>query len=256
MNNMSFTDELKALFGQYNQNINLIRKESTEEIFNYIIRYPNKQIRSTTLANIQIGKFYIIKYNYNGNKLWCPILTIPPIKNSNELGILESQLKIVNIKKILYAINFDYLPVLYKAQLIDSIIQANPDRYDKNSDKISKGDVVNNEFNFNVNWIYQYLKINGKKNYSITAYDISKIENVYQVSSTILQRFVFLDTYKINNGLMYDTLNNIVNNKLKLDFSDKIKIYEEILKLYEKDIENFYTSLKNFEKNLKLIENL
>jgi len=256
MSNVSFTEELESLFGQYNKNINLIRKESTEELFGYITRNPNKQIRPTTLANIQIGKFYIIKYNYNGNKLWCPILTIPPIKNSNELGVLESQLKIVNIKKILYAVNFDYLPILYKAKLIDSIIQTNPDRYEKNSDKISKGDIVNNEFYFNVNWIYQYLKINGKKNYSITAYDISKIEHVYQVSSTILHRFVFLDTYKINNSLMYETLNNIVNNKLKGEFSDKIIMYEEILKLYEKDIENFYTSLKNFEKNLKLIEKL
>jgi len=256
MSKMSFTEELKALFGQYNQNISLIRKESTEEIFSYIIRNPNKQIRPTTLGNIQIGKFYIIKYNYNGNKLWCPILTIPPLANSNELGILESQLKIVNIKKILYAINFDYLPLLYKAKLIDAIIQTNSDRYDKNSDKISQGDVVNNEFNFNIKWIYEYLKINGKKNYSITAYDISKIEHVYQVSSTILQRFVFLDTYKINNNLMYDTLNKIINDKLKGEFSDKIIMYEEILKLYEKDIEKFYTSLRNFEKNLKLIEKM
>ena len=256
MSNMSFTEELRALFVQYNQNINLIRKESTEELFGYITRNPNKQIRSTNVGNMQIGKFYIIKYNYNGNKLWCPILTIPPIKNSNELGILESQLKIVNIKKILYAINFDYLPILYKSKLIDAIIHINSDRYDKNSDKISQGDIVNNEFNFNVKWIYDYLKLNGNKNYSITAYDISKIEHIYQVSSTILQRFVFLDTYKINNNLMYDTLNKIVNDKLKGEFSDKIIMYEEILKLYEKDIEKFYKSLRNFEKNLKLIDNM
>jgi len=256
MSKMTFTEELRALFAQYKQNIGVIRKESTQEIFGYITRNPNNQVRSTTLGNIQIGKFYVIKYNYNGNKLWCPILTIPPIQNINESGVLGKQLKINNIKKILYAINFDYLPLLYKAKLIDAIINNNKDKYDKNEDKITNGENVKEESNFNVNWIYNYLKINGNKNYSITAYDISKIEHVYQISSTILQRFVFLDTYTINNGLMYDTLDNIVNEKLKNEFSNKIKIYEEILKMYEKDVESFFKSLRNFEKNLKLMDKL
>lgn len=256
MSKMTFTEELRALFGQYKQNIGVIRKESTIEIFNYITKNPNKQVRSTTLGNVQIGKFYVIKYNYNGNRLWCPILTIPPVKNTNESGILDRQLKVNNTKKIIYAINFDYLPLLYKANLIDAIINTNQDRYDKNEDKISNGDSVKDEFNFNVNWIYQYLKTNGNKNYAITAYDISKIEHIYQISSTILQRFAFLDTYKINNNLMYDTLNNIVNEKLKVNFTSKIKTYEDILKMYESDVENFFTTLRNFEKNLKLIDSL
>ena len=64
-----------------------------------------------------------------------------------------------------------------------------------------------------------------------------------------------METY-INNKLMYETLNNITNNQLKSEFSNKIKIYEEILKLYETDLEKFYKSLRNFEKNLKLIEEI
>ena len=90
---MSFTDEIRALYGEYEKNIKVIRNESTLELFTYVLKNPNKQVRATSVSNMQIGKFYIIKYNYNGNKIWCPILTIPPVPTKNELGILERQLK-------------------------------------------------------------------------------------------------------------------------------------------------------------------
>lgn len=253
---MDFTEEVRALFGQYSQNIKMIRDESTVELFTYILRKPNNQVRGTTIGSIQIGKFYIIKYNFNGNKLWCPILTIPPVPNKNENGILERQLKLVNNKNVLFAVNFDYLPIKYKVDLIDTIIQNNISKYEQNKNQISNGRRVSEEINFKVTWIYDFLKRNGNKNYAITAYDVLKIENVYEISSTILHRFVFVDTLYINNRLMYDTLNKIQTESLRSEFSDKIKIYEEILKLYETDIEAFYKSLRSFEKNLKLIDNL
>jgi hypothetical protein len=251
---MNFTDEVRALYGQYEQNIKTIRSESTVELFTYILRTPNKQVRASSVSNMQIGKFYIIKYNYNGNKIWCPILTIPPVPTKNEIGVLERQLKISGQKKIIYAVNFDYLPLMYKISLIDNLIDNNSDRYTKNSDKITIGGTVKDEFNFNVKWIYRFLKNAKNKVYSITAYDISKIVEVYEISSTILTRFVFLDTYYINQRMMYDTLNNINDMSLRSEFSDKIKMYEEIFKMYETDVEQFYKSLRVFEKNLKLID--
>lgn len=253
---MKFSEEVRALFKQYQQNIKVIREESTLEIFTYILKKPNNQVRPSTVSLMQIGKFYIIRYNYNGNKLWCPILTIPPLKNKNENGILERQLKIVNNKNVLYAVNFDYLPLRYKALLIEAIIKNNDDEYNKNSDKISSGGRVREERNFKVHWVYDFLKRNGKKNYAVTAFDILKIEKVFEVSSTILQRFVFFDTYYVNKKLMYDTLQNIQNEKLRNEFSNKIKMFEEILEMYDKDVENFFTSLRNFEKNLKLMDEL
>lgn len=253
---MNFTEEVRAFFELYNKNIKVLRDESTLLLFTYILKDPNKQVRATNLRNVQIGKFYIIRYNFNGNKLWCPILTIPPVPNKNEEGILEKQLKIINNKNILYAINFDYLPIRYKAFLIESIIDNNRDRYDKNDDRIANGGNVKEEFNFNVTWIYRFLKINSNKTYAITAYDTSKIDKVFEVSSTILHRFIFLDTYYINNRLMYDTLSAVQNEKLRGEFSNKIKIYEDILKMYESDSEAFFKSLRSFEKNLKLVDNL
>ena len=253
---MKFSEEIRALYGKYEQNIKEIKNDSTVELFTYILKQPNIQVRPTSVSNMKIGKFYIIKYNYNGNKLWCPILTILPVPNKNESGILEKQLKISGTKKIIYAVNFDYLPLKYKINLIETIINNNKDIYEKNKDKITGGRNVLEESNFNVNWIYKFLKANGNKNYAITAYDITKIEKIHEVSSTILQRFIFLDTYYINNRLMYDTLESISNENLRIDFSEKIKIYEEILKIYDKDVEAFYKTLRNFEKNLKLINEI
>jgi len=253
---MNFTEEVRALYGQYSQNIKVIRNESTVEMFTYILKKPNNQVRGTTIRNMQIGKFYIINYNYNGNKLWCPILTIPPVPNKNENGILERQLKLVNNKNVLFAVNFDYLPIAYKVDLIDSIIKNNFSRYEQNENKISDGGKVKEELPFKITWIYDFLKRNGNKNYSITAYDLLKIEKVYEISSSILHRFVFVDTLYINNRLMYDTLSKIQNESLRSEFSGKIKMFEEIVKLYETDIEAFYKSLRSFEKNLKLIDNL
>jgi hypothetical protein len=253
---MTFTEEIRALYGQYKQDIKVIRDESTLEIFSCILRQPSNQVRGTNVLNMQIGKFYVIQYDYNGNKLWCPILTIPPVPNKNEKGILEKQLKIVNNKNILYAINFDYLPLAYKIALIDAIIRNNQGAYDKNSDKIFNKGKVREESCFRIDWIYNYLKNKQNKVYSITAFDISKILKVFEISSTILHRFIFIDTLYINRRMMYDTLETIQNENLRVKFSDKIKLFEEILKLYETDIETFYKALRSFEKNLKLIDNI
>lgn len=253
---VKFTEEVRALFGQYKENMRVIRNDSTLSIFTNILKNPSSQVKEVPLKSVKIGKFYVIQYNYNGNKLWCPILTIPPVPNKNESGVLERQIKIKNIKKILYAVNFDYLPLRYKAGLIDAIIQNNIDRYEKNQDKIASGSDVTQEFNFKITWIYDFLKRNGNKNYAITAYDIMKIEKIFEISSTLLQRFIFLDTYYINNRLMYETLEKVGNEKLRIEFSNKIKMYEEILKIYESDVEQFYKSLRSFEKNLKLIDEL
>ena len=177
---MDFTEEVRSLFGQYNNNIKKIKDDSTLMLFTYILRDPNNQVRATNLKSVQIGKFYIIRYNYNGNRLWCPILTIPPLPNKNEIGVLERQLKIINNKSVMYAINFDYLPLQYKISLIDTIIDNNLDRYEKNCNMIALDQPVKNEFNFKLSWIYNFLKANGQKNYAITAYDISKIDKIFR----------------------------------------------------------------------------
>ncbi len=107
---MSFSEEVRSLFGQYDQNIRVIRDESTLEIFSHILKSPSKQIRPVYLRSVKIGKFYVIKYNFNGNKLWCPILTVPPLINKNEnVNLL---LKIIKINMIKMRIKFQKVIML------------------------------------------------------------------------------------------------------------------------------------------------
>ncbi len=235
---MKFSEKVQALIGQYNDNIKLLKDESTIEIFSTAFRNPTWQIKPTIIKNIRKGCFYIIKYNYNGNKIWCPILTL--------------EYKVKDNKNILYSINFDYLPYKYKISFVDSIIKTNKDRVNKNRD-------INNvleEFTLDLGFenVYRWLKTNGRKEYSLTAFDVLKIENVYAISTSILDRFIFLDTRYINRRMMLDVFEKLDIEKYRLEMETKIVKYEEILELYNEDVELYYKALKNFESNLKLFD--
>jgi len=237
---MTFTEQVSALYGQYDKNIKKIRDDSTIEIFTYAFKKPNNQVRPTTIKNIKKGCFYIIRYDFNGNKIWCPIFAI--------------DYKVIENKKILYAVNFDFLPIKYKIFFIDSML-GDVFIADKNSDTQYIGKTVLAESgirNTNFENIYKFLKSNANKEYSITAYDLLKIDKIYAVSTTILQRFVFIDTYYINKKMMLETLLYIEDQKIKQELMIKIKKYEELSDMYNIDIENYYKALKNFESNLKL----
>jgi len=69
---MKFIETIRALIGQYNDNIKLITDESTSQIFNTAFKNPTWQITPTNTLHMRKGCFYIIKYNYNGNKYGLP----------------------------------------------------------------------------------------------------------------------------------------------------------------------------------------
>ena len=235
---MIFSEEVRALIGQYNDNIKVLKDESTIEIFTTAFKKPTWQIRGTNINKLRKGCFYIIKYNYNGNKIWCPILTL--------------EYKIKNNKNILYSINFDYLPYKYKILFISRLFKFNGSIVSKNQD--IQNVLEENSLDLVMEVVYNWLQSNGKKEYSLTAFDVLKIEQVYAVSTTLLHRFIFLDTKYINRGMMLDTLERLDEQENKLEMQKKIDKYEEILKLYEDNIELFYKSLRNFEANLKLFD--
>ena len=236
---MTFSEQVAALYGQYDKNLKKIRDDSTIEIFNYALNKPNHQVRPITANNIKIGRFYITRYNFNGNKIWCPIFAI--------------DYKVIENKNILYAVNFDFMPIKFNVDFIDSML-GDVFVTDKNSDIQFIGGTVLDEVGIrgvNFESIYNYLKSCGKE-YAVTAYDIKKLEKIYAISTTILQRFVFVDTYYINKRMMLETLEYIEDQKIKNDLMKKIEKYEELGKMYNLDIENYHKALKNFEANLKL----
>ena len=236
---MRFSERARALIGQYNDDIVLLREDSTTELFTKAFRKPTSQIKPTNIKKLRKGAFFIIKYNYNGNKLWCPIMSI--------------EYKVIKNKNILYAINFDYLPYEYKIFFVNLLEKGNNKIFDKNVDI---DDVLEEKTIPSTNFenVYKLLKNNGGKEYSITAFDILKIEKVYAVSTTILHRFIFLSTKYINGRLMLEKLKEVDDIELKEKMEDKIRRYEELDKIYEEDVDRYYRSLKNFEQNLKLYD--
>lgn len=235
---MRFRDEVHALIGQYNRNIKVLKNESTIEIFSTAFKKPTWQIRPINIEKMRKCCFYIIKYNYNGNKIWCPILTL--------------DYKVKDNKNILYSINFDYLPYKYKIIFVDHILKTNK-TIDNNNRDINNV-LLEKPLDLSFENVYKWLETNGKKGKSLTAFDVLKIEKVYAISTTILDRFIFLDTRYINKRMMLDVLEKLNMEKDKLEMKKKINKYEEILELYEEDVELYYKALRNFESNLKLFD--
>jgi hypothetical protein len=172
----------RALLGYYNDNLTKLSLDATEDIFRLTKEY-NNQIQEINIKNINTGKFYLIKYNYNGNYVYCPIFTL--------------EYKVINNKNVIYAINLDYLPYLYKMKFFNIIISKFRDLYDKHFDLNDvQNEVPFKDINFEV--IYKLLQNNGNYEYSITAFDILKIKTIYSISTTILYKFIFIHTRFIN----------------------------------------------------------
>lgn len=248
----SFGTYCSRLMGQYNDNMKRLVQESTEMIFELILNKPNLQVRLSKRGKIEKGKFYIIKYNYNGNKLWCPIFVIDD-RYSPELQ-----------KRIIYAVNLDYLPYRYKIAYFDKIFKLSNSIIEKNKTINEQNGNVNDEKPLNVNFelIYKSLKNNGDFNYSITAYDYMKIvgvdkgePNIYGISTTILNRFIFIDTKIINRNLMAQHLREteVIEEKLKLE--ELLKALDKTTFDYDNDVKEYYQKLKLLENNYKLYKN-
>ena len=141
----SFAKYCSALMGQYNDNMKRLVEDSTEMIFNLVIRNPNLQIRRTLNGEILNGKFYMIQYNYNGNKIWCPVFVIDD-RYSTELQ-----------KRIIYAMNFDYLPYRYKIVFFDKLFKMFQTEIEKHKTNNDNGGNVNQEVPLKVNFQSVYM---------------------------------------------------------------------------------------------------
>ena len=248
----SFGTYCNRLLGQYNDNMKRLVEDSTEMIFNITLKNPTLQIRKTINGEIRIGKFYIIQYNYNGNKIWCPILVIDD-RYSSELQ-----------KRIIYAVNFDYLPYRYKIIYLDKLFKMFSDVIEKNRKNNDGGNSVNEEASMKINFesIYNSLKNNGNFNYAISAYDYSKIvgigmggPQIYGVSTTILSRFIFIDTKIINKRVMMDALKDSEVETEKEKLKELLLAYEKTAFDYDNDVKEYYENLKLLESHYKFYEN-
>lgn len=250
---MTLGEYASGLFGEYNNNLKLITDESTRIIFD-LTKKPSSELMPATVKDLKKGRFYLIHYNYNGNKIWCPVFIIDD-RYSPDLQ-----------KRILYAINIDYLPYKYRIAYFDKLFSMFKDTLDRNLKNNSNGGNVNSEISFKVNFesIYKSLKNNGDFSYAITAFDFSKIVGMnkgmpimYSVSTNqnIFTRFLFIDTRYINRRIMMELVKESDVDREKDKLKKLIESFTEIIENLSMDSLEYYKKLKSLEGTYKLYEN-
>lgn len=250
--NETFTSYCQGLIGEFRGNMKSLVVDSTELIFSFLKNNTLEFRKSYPEGTIIIGKFYLIRYNYNGNKLWCPIFVIDDRYNT------ELQ------KRIIYSINLDYLPYKYKIAYFDKMFKMFQSVITKNIKNNDNGRSVNEELPLKVNFesVYRSLKNNGGFNFCITGFDYSKIvgldkgdPQIYTVSTSLIPRFIFIDTKIANNRIMMDALKDSDIEKEKEKLKEILNLYESVVKDYDNDIKEYYQKLKLIESKYKIYEN-
>lgn len=269
----SFYDDCYALLGEYNSNWKSCIYDSTDMIFK-LTKNQNHEVLTTKPKNLIPGKFYLMKYEYISDKyftekymnnvsvpslkIWCPIFTL----GFDESGKIVTKYN-TNKKLILFAINLDYLPFKYRISLFDNIFNSNKDRFDKNKDLHLKGENCLNELPMKISAtrLYNVLKSNGGYEFSLTAYDPDKINNflmgspeLYTISTTIAQRFMFIDCKLVNKNLIIDAYKDSKIDKEREKIGLLLKSFENILNDLESNEKELYKKLRLLENHFKLFK--
>lgn len=241
------SDDAKALLGSYKMNLRKLTQESTDEFFQ-AIKDNQKLIKATSVSKIEIGKFYFIRYDYNGNKLWWPIYAMG---DRQDKAVFE----VVYNKPILYACNLNYIPFIPKVLIFDKIYSNFKDIFEKNRDKQNvKEEKPLSELNFQL--MYKVLKDNGRFDYTVTAFDATKILDIYSVSTESLLRFLFVDCRVVNRNEMSNLYVKLEDSNERAKIKELIEFYDKILETYEQDLILGYKALKSYEENMKLFKNI
>jgi len=241
-----FKDFCEDLFITYSKNIGKLTKDSTDKIFS-ILKKPNNDIYP--VKDISIGKFYLLKYNYNGNKIWCPVF------------IVNDEYDTIKQKRIIYAINIDYMPYSYRILFFDILFDNFRKTIEYNNGVINKNQEL--PLKINIKYIYKLLKINGGYEYVITAYDFSKIDGyssgklkLYFISTNFVHRLIFINTKLVNLKNIKDLSLLMDNYNIKNKLDSLLEEFENIKNdLDEKDEKEYYKRLKKLEQKYKLIKN-
>jgi len=212
----------------------------TNKLFDLTKDPINSEIIKVSQTKLIPRRFYLIKYNYNGNKIWCPILAL--------------DYKVIKNKHILYAINLEYLPPKYKKIYFDLIFKTSYDELEKVAKSGFENISGENLLPFDFEFIYKTLKQNGGMNYVITAYDYLKVVDIYQISIKIAPEIIFCDPKRYNLDSMKELYLNLPESEEKDTLEEILELYTELIETYQEDSIAYHKRVANFEKHLKIIK--
>ena len=234
-----FEEYIYGSLGLRNNSMSKFIMDKTDLLFK-IKREPNNtEIKEIDIKKVLPQRFYLIQYNYNGNNIWCPILAL--------------DYKVIKNKNILYALNLEYLPPLYKIKYFDLIFR----RLKNELIKIADVDRIIDErpikpltFEF----IHKTLKQNGNMSYAISGYDYLKIKKAYQISIKIAPEIIMCDPKRYNSKSMKDMFLNLSPSEEKNSLAEIIEKHDELINQYQEDSIQYHKDVANFEKFLKIIK--
>jgi len=212
----------------------------TDKLFN-LKKQPNRtEILEVNLNKVIPYKFYLIQYNYNGNKIWCPILTLGFEKNEK------------SGKNILFAINLEYLPPKYKIIYFNYLFRIHKEDLSKIAD--AKDLTEERQLPFDMKKLYNDLKRNGDMNHTVTGYDYLKIAKSYMISIKIAPEILMCDPKRYNSKSMKELFIKLPESEEKDTLAEIIKDHDKLIENYQEDSIKYHKQVALFEKHLKIIK--
>ena len=238
-NGKSYEYYVRALRGQYNNNLSKMIFECNKEVF-YARKNQTPWFQTLPLNRIQSGRFYLINYYYNGNKMFCPIFAI-------DYRVSEHN------KHNLYAVNLDYLPFEYKTVYFNKLYYLAQNIFERNADvaDVTKEQKIPVKFET----IYKSLETNGGFNFAITAFDIKKITECYIVSTNLMYLITNVHMRPVNVALMKEqALNYEEGTEPRMRLEKLLEEMEDMTESFDTDVKDYYKKLRQLENNYKLFD--
>ena len=228
---------VRALRGQFGGDLMRLVHETNKQDF-YMRRNPTEWFQPMAKSHIQTGRFYLINYDFNGNKLYCPIFAI-------DYRLTEHN------KHVLYAVNLDYLPFDYKMLYFNELYDVMRQIFEFNADV---EDVLKEKrLPVTFETIYKTLEENGGYNYAITAFDINKIVELFIVSTNLMYVITNVHMRPVNVKLIKKKAEEYEEGFEEKEKLDKlVEQLENLTLTYDTDVKAYYKKLRQLENNYKL----
>jgi len=238
-NGRSYEYYVRALRGQYRNDLKSLVFECNKEVF-YARKKQTDWFKSLPLNKLQTGRFYLINYYYNGNKVFCPIFAI-------DYRVSEYN------KHNLYAVNLDYLPFEYKKMYFNNLYYAAKGIFEANA---NVPDVMKEKkIPVNFEQIYKSLETGGGFNFAITAFDIQKITECYIVSTNLMYLITNVHMRPVNVALMKERAQQFdEGTEPRLKLESLLEEMENMEETYDTDVKDYYKKLRQLENHYKLFD--
>jgi len=238
----SFKSLMNGMLGLYGNNVQSMVIDLTKKLFT-IIRKPGG-VESMRIQPMDVikhtGKFILLKYDYNGNEIWCPVFAL--------------EYKIAELKPILYTVQLEYIPPVAKFQLLSTILDFVGIMQTNQSNNAQTKVSSESPIPIDAESMYNILKNNGL-NYSLTGFDITKIKEAHVISTKVIPEIIACDCKAHNRKGMRELLDKKGEDFEYRDELEKIiSDYDKMIEQYSENSLEYHKKIRGYEKNLKLFD--